>query len=81
MSKPSVLALVAAAAISLSALAVASANEAGAAGSKQTVQPAKAGAVKRMASGKALQSFDQVRSESRINEAQLLRPPAQPGAW
>ncbi len=79
MTKPSVLALIAAAALALPTLAVATSHDARAAEKKEAVQPAKP---KHTASRKALQSFDQLRTESRSNDTTAIaRPPAQPGAW
>jgi D-aminopeptidase len=89
MSKQSILALFGAAAISLSTLAVSYSGEARAAENKETVQLTKSSGLKRAASSNARRSFNQVRPESRVNEAlrpslaqpDRLRPPAQPGQW
>jgi hypothetical protein len=81
MSRQSILALIGAATIVFSTLALATGNEARAAEKKETVQAGK--------HRDARQSFGQVRAEGRVNEAQRptlaqpdrLRPPAQPGQW
>jgi len=84
MSKKSFLALIGAAAISLSTVAIATSDDALATERTQSAHPAKSSTLNR----DARQSYNQLRAESRIipvqpsgaAESDRLRPPAQPGA-
>jgi hypothetical protein len=84
MSKKSILALIGAAALSLSTVVVATSQDAVAAERTQTAHPAKSSTLNR----DARQSFNQLRTEGRAMQIQRpvatepdrLRPPAQPGA-